>query len=99
MTTTTIDVRSYIDERPLSGYQILIATLIFVLIGLDGVDVAVMAFAAPEIIREWAIPKVAMAPVMSAVFFGLVAGALVAGPMLVTKRVASPVTALREVVG
>lgn len=80
-TPATMNVRSFIDEQPFGRYQLFIAMVTFFIIAFDGLDVVVMAFAAPDIIRDWNIPKQQMASVLSAVFFGLAVGALAAGPI------------------
>lgn len=75
-----VDVRRFINERPMSPYQWLILGLCFLIVAVDGVDVAIMGFIAPAVIKEWDISKAAFGMVMSAAPFGLVIGALVAGP-------------------
>lgn len=76
-----INVRSFIDERPVGRYQIFIMILAFLVVAFDGMDVAIMGFAAPEIIRTWGISKPQMGTVLGAVFFGVTLGALIAGPI------------------
>jgi AAHS family 4-hydroxybenzoate transporter-like MFS transporter len=46
----------------------------------DGMDVAIMGFVTPSILTEWSISRPAFGIVISAAPFGLVVGALVAGP-------------------
>jgi MFS transporter, AAHS family, 4-hydroxybenzoate transporter len=77
----TINVRSFIDERPVSREQFLVLALVVLIIAFDGIDVVIMGFAAPEIIRTWGITKAEMGTVLSSVFFGMAAGAALAGPM------------------
>jgi AAHS family 4-hydroxybenzoate transporter-like MFS transporter len=79
--SSIIDVRQFINERPMSPYQWLILSLCFLIVAVDGVDVAIMGFIAPSVIKEWDISKAAFGVVMSAAPFGLVIGALVAGPL------------------
>ena len=76
-----INVRSFIEERPVGRYQIFIMILAFLVVAFDGMDVAIMGFAAPEIIRTWGISKPQMGTVLGAVFFGVTLGALIAGPI------------------
>jgi AAHS family 4-hydroxybenzoate transporter-like MFS transporter len=75
-----IDVKSFIDERPISGYQWLLVVLCFLIVVADGMDVAIMGFIAPPILQEWGISRPAFGLVMSAAPVGLVIGALLAGP-------------------
>lgn len=77
---TTIDVKAFIDARPISGYQWLLVALCFLVVAADGMDVAIMGFVAPSILQEWGISRPAFGLVMSAAPIGLVIGALVAGP-------------------
>jgi len=75
-----IDVKAFIDERPIAAFQWLLVALCFLVVTADGVDVAIMGFVAPAIIQEWGISRPAFGLVMSAAPIGLVMGALVAGP-------------------
>jgi AAHS family 4-hydroxybenzoate transporter-like MFS transporter len=76
----TIDIKSFIDERPISAYQWLLVALCFLVVTADGMDVAIMGFVAPSIIADWHISRPAFGLVMSAAPIGLVIGALTAGP-------------------
>ncbi|RDU95868.1 MFS transporter [Trinickia dinghuensis] len=81
MTTgKTIDIKSFIDERPISPYQWLLVALCCLVVIADGMDVAIMGFVAPSIIHDWAISRPEFGLVMSAAPIGLVIGSLVAGP-------------------
>ncbi|CAB3783658.1 4-hydroxybenzoate transporter PcaK [Paraburkholderia caffeinitolerans] len=76
----TIDIKAFIDERPVSRYQWLLVALCCLVVIADGMDVAIMGFVAPSIIHDWSISRPAFGLVMSAAPIGLVIGALVAGP-------------------
>lgn len=76
----TIDVKAFIDERPISAYQWLLVLLCFLVVAADGMDVAIMGFVAPAILQEWGLSRPAFGLVMSAAPLGLVIGALLAGP-------------------
>ena len=75
-----IDIKSFIDERPIAAYQWLLVALCFLVVVADGMDVAIMGFVTPPILQEWNISRPAFGLVISAAPFGLVLGALVAGP-------------------
>ncbi|MDP9600269.1 UNVERIFIED_ORG: AAHS family 4-hydroxybenzoate transporter-like MFS transporter [Variovorax paradoxus] len=75
-----IDVKAFIDERPMSAMQWLLLVLCFLVVAADGMDVAIMGFLAPSILQEWGVSRAAFGLVMSAAPIGLVFGALVAGP-------------------
>lgn len=79
--TQTLDVRAYIDDRKMTGYQWLLLVLCFLIVATDGMDVAVMGFLAPDITKEWGISRAAFGVVMSAAPLGLAVGALLVGPL------------------
>ena len=76
----SVDVKSFIDGRPISAYQWCLVAMCFLVIAADGMDVAIMGFVTPSILQEWDISRAAFGIVISAAPFGLVIGALVAGP-------------------
>ena len=76
----TVNVQTFINEHPFSGFQWLIFAMCFVIVLMDGFDTAAIGFIAPSLITEWNIGKPALAPVLSAALFGLAFGALLAGP-------------------
>lgn len=51
-----IDVGRLIDERPMSGMQVVVAVLCAVAIFLDGYDLQAMSLAVPSLAREWGRP-------------------------------------------
>ncbi|MGY2046746.1 MFS transporter [Methylobacterium sp. JK268] len=57
-----------------------LVAMCFMVVVADGMDVAIMGFVTPSILQEWEISRPAFGIVMSAAPFGLVIGALVAGP-------------------
>ncbi|WP_434665286.1 MFS transporter [Klebsiella sp. B345] len=76
-----VDVKAWIDTRPISRFQWNVLLLCFVIIMLDGYDAAVMGFIAPALIEDWGISRAQMGPVLGAAMFGVAIGALVAGPL------------------
>src|SRR4051812_48631096 len=77
----SIDVQSFLNEHPFSGYQWLIFTLCFWIVLLDGFDTAAIGYIAPSLITEWGVARPDLAPVLSAALFGLAFGALSSGPL------------------
>ncbi|CAI0803012.1 4-hydroxybenzoate transporter PcaK [Serratia quinivorans] len=75
-----VDVKAWIDSRPISRYQWLVLILCFVIIMFDGYDAAVMGFIAPALIEDWGISRAEMGPILGAAMFGVALGALIAGP-------------------
>lgn len=78
--TNEVDVKAFIDQRGLSPVQWLLLVLCFLVVAVDGMDVAIMGFLAPSITGEWHASRASFGAVMSAAPIGLVIGALVAGP-------------------
>src|SRR4051812_4515657 len=81
-TARTVDIKAFIDQQPISAFQWLLVALCFMVVVADGMDVAIMGFVTPSILAEWNISRPAFGFVISAAPFGLVVGALVAGPSL-----------------
>jgi MFS transporter, AAHS family, 4-hydroxybenzoate transporter len=75
-----VDIKAFIDERPISAMQWLLVALCFLIVASDGIDVAMMGFIAPPIVHDWHLARSSFGFVMSAAPLGLVAGALLAGP-------------------
>lgn len=72
---------SFIDEQPLSGIHILVASLCGLVAMLDGFDVQSIAFAAPAIAKEWGVPADRFGLVFSAGLLGMLAGVALQGPV------------------
>lgn len=79
--TRDVNVQTFLNEHPFSGFQWLVFALCFFIVLLDGFDTAAIGYIAPSLIQEWGVTKPALAPVLSAALFGLAAGALSAGPL------------------
>lgn len=79
-TRARVDVKAFIDQRGMASMQWLLLALCFLVVAVDGMDVAIMGFLAPSILQEWGASRASFGMVMSAAPFGLVIGALVAGP-------------------
>lgn len=74
-----LNVREFINSRPLSRNQWWLVILCFLIVAVDGMDVAIMGFIAPSILAEWHISRPAFGIVMGAAPIGLALGALFAG--------------------
>lgn len=73
-------LRTQINERPMSGLQILVVALCFILNMLDGMDVVLMSYAAPVLAEDWSIPAAALGAVFSAALVGMTFGCLAIAP-------------------
>ncbi len=81
MRNTVLDVRDFLDRRPIAATQWLILALCFLVMITDGFHTAVIAFVAPVVAQQLGISKLALGPVLSASLFGLGIGAFAAGPI------------------
>jgi AAHS family 4-hydroxybenzoate transporter-like MFS transporter len=77
--STTLDIRSFIDERRMSANQWALVVLGFLIVAMDGMDVAIMGFVAPSITGEWHVSRPEFGFVMGAAPIGLAIGAIFAG--------------------
>ncbi|MHA3117194.1 MFS transporter [Acinetobacter sp. ANC 4635] len=76
-----VDIQSFIDANPLSSLQKSIMWLCFVIVAIDGFDTAAIGFIAPALKAEWALKATDLAPLFGSGLFGLMAGALIFGPL------------------
>jgi AAHS family 4-hydroxybenzoate transporter-like MFS transporter len=76
-----VDVQTFLNEHRFSVFQWTVFALCFFIVLLDGFDTAAIGYIAPSLIKEWAVTRSALAPLLSAALFGLAAGALSAGPL------------------
>jgi len=75
-----IDIKAFIDDRPIAPFLWALVAMCFLIVVADGMDVAIMGFVTPPILQDWNISRPAFGFVISAAPFGLVIGALIAGP-------------------
>lgn len=76
-----VDVRQLINQSDLSRWQKRLIALCFVVVALDGMDIALMGFIAPTLKAEWSITSHQLGLVISAALVGLALGAMLAGPL------------------
>lgn len=60
-----IGVREWIDSRPLGRFQKWVVFFSFLIIALDGFDVAIMGFIAPQLKLDWGLEPQALGPVIN----------------------------------
>lgn len=75
MAADTIDVGKLVDEQKLGRLTLLLLILSFLAMMADGYDILALAYAAPDLVRDWGIERSAMGPVFSAGLFGILFGA------------------------
>ncbi|MBB5415233.1 MFS transporter [Paraburkholderia atlantica] len=76
-----IDIKTFLDDRPLSLFQVRVVLLGLLVLMLDGMDTTAVGFIAPALVADWKIARVALSPVFMSGLFGLAVGALTAGPI------------------
>lgn len=76
-----VDVTQFINQRKLSGMQIITLLLCFLIVAVDGFDTALIGFIAPAIREQWSLDPAHLAPLFGAGLFGLMIGALAFGPV------------------
>jgi len=79
--TAVLDVRQFIDEQPLSRYQLLVATLCGVIVFIDGFDAQVMGPVLPVLSAQLQVARPVLGSVISSGTFGMMIGALLFGPL------------------
>ena len=76
-----LEIHQFIDQLPLSRYQLLSAILCAAVLFMDGFDAQAMGFVAPALIDHLHISRAALGPVFSSGLVGIMIGALVFGPL------------------
>jgi AAHS family 4-hydroxybenzoate transporter-like MFS transporter len=79
--TDVVDVAHFIDQQPVGRFQIRLLLLCAAVLFIDGFDTQAIGYVAPDLARDWALPRGALGPVFSAGLFGLMIGALIFGPV------------------
>ena len=79
--TAALDIRRFIDERPVSRYQLLVAVMCGLIVFVDGFDAQAMGFVAPALTAAMKISRGVLGSVISSGLVGMMLGALVSGPL------------------
>ena len=79
MADKVVPVSRLLDERGLSSFQIKLIIWSFFIVLIDGYDIAAIAFAAPSLVKEWALKPGALGPVFSASLIGILFGSALFG--------------------
>ena len=69
-----VQVSRFLDERGLSSFQIKLIAWSFFMVLIDGYDITAIAFAAPSLVKEWALKSGSLGPVFSASLVGILFG-------------------------
>ena len=79
--TTPLDIRHFIDDRPVGRYQLLVAVMCGLIVFVDGFDAQAMGFVAPALTAALKISRGVLGSVISSGLVGMMVGALVSGPL------------------
>ena len=79
--TTAFDVRAFIDDHPVSRYQLAVAAMCGLVVFVDGFDAQAMGYVAPALSAALDIPRAVLGPVISSGLVGMMIGALASGPL------------------
>jgi AAHS family 4-hydroxybenzoate transporter-like MFS transporter len=92
---TDLDIGLLLDQGRWGAVQRWFVFLVALTIVFDGIDNQLLGIAVPTIMREWAVPRPAFAPVLAAGMFGMMIGGALAG--LVGDRLGRKVALLGSV--
>lgn len=81
MSGSAVTVENLINGRKTSGLQIIVLILCFMVVGMDGFDVASAGYVAPLLKREWLLEPQQLGAIFGAGLFGLTVGSFVFGPL------------------
>jgi AAHS family 4-hydroxybenzoate transporter-like MFS transporter len=76
-----IDVQEFIDSHPFSAVQRRTLALCFLVVALDGFDVAIVGHIAPALRAEWGLAVDRLGALFAAGLFGLMVGSFIVGPL------------------
>ena len=78
-TAGAADLGRLLDDSRWTGYQKGLVALTALTIVFDGIDNQLLGVSIPAIMREWSVPRAALAPVVSLGYFGMMIGGALAG--------------------
>ena len=76
-----LDVQEFLDRQPFSSFHLRLGVLCALAVLMDGFDAQAMGFVAPTLLQQWHITRVALSPILSSGLVGMLAGALLFGPL------------------
>jgi AAHS family 4-hydroxybenzoate transporter-like MFS transporter len=76
-----LDVQEFLDRQPFHSFHLRLSVLCALAVLMDGFDAQAMGFVAPSLLQQWHITRVALSPILSSGLVGMLAGALLFGPL------------------
>ncbi len=76
-----LDIREFIDARPVGRYQVMVAIMCGLIVSVDGFDAQAMGYVAPALTAGLHIPRSVLGSVISSGLVGMMIGALLSGPV------------------
>ena len=76
-----LDVQQLLDRQPFQSFHLRLGVLCALAVLMDGFDAQAMGFVAPSLLEQWHISRVALSPILSSGLVGMLAGALLLGPL------------------
>jgi AAHS family 4-hydroxybenzoate transporter-like MFS transporter len=73
------DIRRFLEERKLGRLHVLLTALGAAAVGMDGMDAQAIGYVAPDISREWGLPRTALGAVFSTSLLGMMLGSMIFG--------------------
>jgi AAHS family 4-hydroxybenzoate transporter-like MFS transporter len=77
----TFDVEELIDDSPIGKLQILVLLLGTMVIFVDGFNIQVIGYIAPQLAKAWHVPTELLGPIFSSGLFGVFGGYLFLAPI------------------
>jgi len=79
--TVQLKLKNIISDSPMTGYQVIVVAICFVLNFNDGIDVSVVSFTGSEIATEWSLSKSQLGYIFSVGLAGMTAGSFFLAPI------------------
>ena len=77
----TLNVETEIDSRPMSTYQMWVVFLGGLILFIDGLDVQLISYIGPKILKEWDISRTLLGTIFSSMIWGLLVGFAFVAPL------------------
>ena len=76
-----VNIQQFIDAQKISPFQLKVMALCFLVVAVDGFDTAAVGYIAPALKGQWQLVPTQLSSLFGAGLFGLMAGALLFGPL------------------